>query len=193
MLYVPIVYTHCFENIFIKSIATGLTIALLEVFVITPLERLKVWFISRSKTTGHIQVLLQEKKLFSRIFLYRGFWVVCARQIVSWITFLSVHDGMMFFVKNILYIQKMTVGTVFLVSLSEAVVNTAFILPIDKIKSSLQKIHAHQKIKDEIFYTYKNFGIKGFYVGYYVRLIQYMINACGLIWVLEYFRLLIKV
>lgn len=179
MLVVPGIYSNVFHSLVLISMFTGLTIAVIEVFLITPLERFKVWLITFPKTAGGGRAFLKAMKHHTLAVLYKGLGVTALRQIASWVTFLVVHDQLIAVVRQSLGTTVLSLGVLLLVSLIEGGINTAIILPIDTIKTNLQKMSAsnNRHILEVMGYIYRRHGVKGLYTGWSLRLVQYMIHS----------------
>jgi len=203
MLVLPFFFNQFFHSLAIISALSGVTIAVLEVWIIAPLERLKVWLITFNHVNGGMSAFFQQaraekleadldKKHQHRSFLpsffsfiFRGSKVTIMRQIVSWVTFLVVHEQTIFFFKTTLGMQEITFSSLLAISAIEALVNTIAILPFDEIKTRMQSVSNKNKMLDEIRYIYNTRGVKGFYLAYHIRLAQYMIQACFTVTILE--------
>jgi solute carrier family 25 (mitochondrial citrate transporter), member 1 len=188
MVALPAVFGMLTNSITLISISTGLSIALLEVGIITPLERLKVWLMTYQTSTGGIKVFLGALRYDALHTLYKGLRITAFRQIVSWGTFLVVHDQLMVWVKS--YnggVINLSLLLLLSVSLIEGTINTAVVQPLDCIKTNQQKAQINGrddiiKMTKEIYAVY---GVRGFYVAWGVRMIQYMINSAFTVAVLE--------
>lgn len=66
---------------------TGIVLAALEVLIITPTERLKVWLMTRTNNDKNIRYFLKNVHSF-----FRGLNIVFWRQTSSWVTFLVTDD-----------------------------------------------------------------------------------------------------
>lgn len=188
MIALPIVFGTLTSSVAYISIATGLSIALLEVWVITPLERFKVWLMTYQKSSGGIKAFFKALRRDALHSLYRGLKITAVRQVASWITFLVVHDQLMEWVKaNNGSVLNMSLTFLLGVSLIEGAINTAVVQPLDCIKTNQQKIKAvnRESIRSIFAHIYNGYGVRGFYVGWEARMIQYMINSGFTVAVLE--------
>ncbi len=190
MLLVPLIYGAFIKSVMWLSLLTGVTIAVLEVFLITPLERLKVWLITFQLASGGVGAFFLSSKLQFLAFVYRGLYVTMLRQTLSWVVFLVVHDQLMLFVRDVLQIQQIGFVELMWISLAEATMNTAIMLPVDEIKSRLQRVGSHYGGFDEVVYIYRTYGFRGFYVAYNIRLLQYMIHAAFTVSLLESLKMI---
>ena len=191
MIALPVVFGALTPSVTYISIATGLSIALLEVWVITPLERFKVWLVTYQHSSGGIRAFiraLRNDAIHSLYRLYRGLKITAIRQVASWVTFLVVHDQLIVWVKacngNVLSMSfVMLLG----VSLIEGAINTSVVLPLDCIKTNQQKTKAsnYNNIRGMFKHIYSKYGIRGFYVGWEARMLQYMVNSAFTVAILE--------
>ena len=188
MIALPVVFGTLTPSVTYISIATGLSIALLEVWVITPLERFKVCLMTYQKSSGGIKAFLKALRRDVVHSLYKGLKITAIRQVASWVTFLVVHDQLMVGVKmyngNVL---SMSLVVLLCVSLIEGSINTLVVQPLDCIKTNQQKLKAsgRDSIRGIFEHIYIEYGIRGFYVGWVARMVQYMINSGFTIAVLE--------
>lgn len=77
---------------------------------------------------------------------------------------------------------------IFLVSIPVALVNTIFIMPIDCIKTFYQQFDGHkndQSFVKTVKTMFKTHGLRGLYLGWSARLIQYMIQSAFTLIVIE--------
>lgn len=203
MLVLPFFFSQFFNSLAIISALSGVMIAVLEVWIIAPLERLKVWLITFNHVNGGLSAFFQQARaekldvdldkkhknnsslssFFS--FLFRGSKITIMRQIVSWVTFLVVHEQTIFFFKITLDMREITFSSLLAISAIEALINTVAILPFDEIKTRMQSVGNKNTILGEMQYIYNTRGIKGFYLAYHIRLAQYMIQACFTVTILE--------
>jgi solute carrier family 25 (mitochondrial citrate transporter), member 1 len=188
MIGLPVVFGTFTPSVIYISIATGLSIALLEVWVITPLERFKICLMTYQKSSGGINAFFKSLRRDVIHSLYKGLKITAIRQVASWVTFLVVHDQLMVWVK--IYnggLLSLSLIMLLGVSLIEGSINTLVVQPLDCIKTNQQKIHSikHDSIMYRVNELYTNYGVAGFYVGWKVRMIQYMINSAFTVVVLE--------
>jgi hypothetical protein len=75
---------------------TGLSIALVEAFILCPVERLKVYLMTNNVRGGSLFAKLKADSASGSLIreLYRGYLPLFTRQSVAWITFLTA-DQMM--------------------------------------------------------------------------------------------------
>ncbi|MDP3935793.1 MAG: MC/SLC25 family protein [Alphaproteobacteria bacterium] len=188
MIALPVVFGTFTSSVACISIATGLSIAMLEVWVITPMERVKVWLMTYQKSSGGIKALFKALRRDAIHSLYKGLKITAVRQVASWVTFLVVHDQLMDWVKaNNGNVLNMSLMMLLGISLIEGSINTVVVQPLDCIKTNQQKIKAlsHDNMMSVLRHIYTGYGIRGFYVGWEVRMVQYVMNSGIMVVVLE--------
>ena len=187
MIALPFLYGNIFDSLFLVSLSTGLTIAFLEGFIITPFERFKVWLMTYSGSSNGIKTFMI--KLHNQIVhvLYRGLKITIIRQVVSWVTFLVVHDQLIFYAKNLYAVQTLSIVVLLIISLVEGAVNTIAIMPFDCIKTQQQKANdpSNETIGNLFQSIYRKHGLRGLYLGWTPKMIQYMIHSAFTVTLLE--------
>lgn len=191
MVVLPPLFGTFTSSVVTISIATGVGIALLEVWVITPLERFKVWLMTYQKSSGGIKMFFKALRQDVIHSLYKGLKITAFRQVATWVTFFVVHDQLMIWVKA--YngsTTNMPIMILFAVCLTEGISNTIIVQPLDCIKTNQQKIKAlnHNSISSLFKHIYNGYGVRGFYVGWEARMLQYMINSGFTVVLLESLR-----
>lgn len=182
MLALPFVFGKISSSITVISLCTGFSIALFEIAIITPLERLKVWNITFKNRSGALNEFFKNKHILKE--LYKGIEPTALKQIVTWCTFLVVHDHLMD-----LFNHSLSLSIVLVTALFEGAINTAVVMPFDCIKTQMQKIDAkNQSSLSIVTHVYKQHGIKGLYAGWQVKFVQFMIHALFTVSILENFR-----
>lgn len=180
MIILPVIFGLMTSSVLLVSIATGLSIAIIEVWIITPLERFKVWLMTYQRFSGGVRTFIMEVRRNIMHTLYKGLKVTMLRQVISWLTFLVVHDQLMLLVKsdvgsacNISLFALLGIGLI------EGAVNTAAVLPFDCVKTNQQKINASKSdsLLERFRWIYRCYGMGGLYIGWQVRMMQYMINS----------------
>ena len=172
-----------------KKILTGLTIANFEVFVITPLERMKVWYITQNPNEKKIKYLFSAEKTEGIMKIcFRGLNAVWSRQVVSWVSFLAA-DAKFKQIERKKHLdqQELPFGSLMKVSFFVGTVNTACNMPFDVTKTHLQK--AHPKDNLGVFMTMKTIakehGLQALYRGWPIRMSQYILHSAFTVTVLE--------
>jgi hypothetical protein len=79
----------------IEPIVTALSIASFETFIISPLERCKVFLMTNDAKNKQLREFFQRNQGHLRVELFRGIRAVYVKQIASWASFL-VSDNMLF-------------------------------------------------------------------------------------------------
>jgi hypothetical protein len=178
MLILPVCYGALRGRGVLTSLLTGLTLAFMEILLITPLERLKVWLITSHQRTQNLRCFftLNEGALLKE--LYRGLSAMAPRQILTWVVFMVTHDWLVAFAK--MYVGKpvLTLTILAYISLIEGTIHSAVVLPFDCIKTHMQQGKAREAtLKATGAHIYARDGIKGFYAGWWPTLIKYIIHA----------------
>lgn len=80
--------------------------------------------------------------------------------------------------------------TLFCISLPVALINTIFIMPVDCIKTFYQDYEGLVKSKNLSFFqflgnSFQDYGLKGLYLGWQARIVQYMIQSAFTLIVIE--------
>lgn len=192
MLTVPLVYNAVCSSVFMVSVLTGLTIAVIEVWLLTPLERLKVWLVTfKQNSKGVITFFKTSVRVGVVSQLYKGLNISLVRQVTSWTVFLVVHDQLMLFVKAMnIPPNELPVLWLLGVAFVEGGVNTLVVQPLDCLKTHIQKVDSIQgySILSIFSLVFKQYGFRGLYIGWQVRLFQYMVHALFTISVLEHLK-----
>lgn len=191
MIALPIMFAYITSSVLAISIATGLSIAIVEVWIITPLERFKVWLMTYQRLSGGVRSFIKEVRRNVVHTLYKGLNVTMLRQVVSWLTFLIVHDQLMVWVKSdVGSVSHLSLYMLLGIGLIEGAINTAVVLPFDCVKTHQQKMNAteNESFALKMKWIYWHYGIRGLYVGWQARMVQYMINSGFTVAVLESLR-----
>jgi len=180
MVTLPILIEERFSLSYTKAnAAAGLLIALAESCLLCPLERLKVWLITSPAHTSLSAFFLQAGVIHQ---LYKGLAPVAARQVTSWVTFLSSNA----YLRRLLGMHEDTgveVWKLLWISLGSAVVNIAFVMPLDFIKTRKQSFgQSEQSILQVLRSATQSaptlpLKVVRAYSGSTVRLLHYILNA----------------
>lgn len=170
----------------IPKVLSGATIGVIEAVIVCPLERLKVL----SMTPSHPSTQLSNLPLqMVAAELFRGFGATLLRQVMNWTTFLATDQFCRAYAKQMngdpegnlpfkcLIMAGFVVGSV----------NTFICMPLDVVKTQMQK-HSpleEKKVSQAMRYILKNYGIKGLYTGWQVRMIQYFIQSAMTVTMLD--------
>ena len=168
------------------NVATGLSMSLLDVLIVAPAERLKVWKMTQpsngsSAVTSFIIPNLERGTL--RVELFRGFRVSLLRSAISWSTFLVVEEhtndalaesGYDMFRRGSLFTDTLRCVVTGLVGGS---ISSALILPFDSAKTQFQKFNSvtRESLLGVMVRIYKCSGVRGLYSGWQVRLPHYIL------------------
>jgi hypothetical protein len=191
MIALPMMFAYMMSSVLAISIATGLTIAIIEVWIVTPLERFKVWLMTYQRFSGGGRSFIKEVRRNVWHTLYKGLKVTMLRQVVSWLTFLIVHDQLMVWVKSDLgSVSHLSLYMLLGVSIIEGAINTAAIMPFDCVKTHQQKMNSteNESFVLKLRWVYHHYGVRGLYVGWQARMVQYMVNSGFTVVALERLR-----
>lgn len=166
---------------------TGLTIANIEVFILNPLERTKVFMISSISSVKVKQVCCTLH--FSDYFT--GIQTYFLKQNLSWISFLTLNK---FFVDRLgKNYKEWTLRDVMHVSVPMGLINTTLTMPLDFVKSIQQKDLGKAKgISEVMANTVKEQGASALFRGSHYRLIQYNIQSFFGTYLLSYLEEQVK-
>jgi hypothetical protein len=189
MLILPIAFSPLLNSVLCISLMTAITIAVLEVFIITPLERMKVWIITYKTRSNSFRSFVYTLRTGIIKTLFKGLSATAYRQIATWVTFLVTHDQLMSFAQAT-YASRSIPFVIFLgISIIEGGINTAVVMPLDCMKTQLQKTDSESaSFLDTFRRLYFRHGGKAFYTGWQVKLFQYIIHAAFTVALLEQLR-----
>jgi hypothetical protein len=162
-----------------KSVA-GMIIAAFEVLIITPTERLKVWLMTKEADNKNIRYFFRNShKLFC------GLNIVFWKQNVSWVTFLGTDELLKNVIrrhKNLKNTEMLSFSELMQISLILGGVNTAFVMPLDFLKTRVQRDGSHEPQKGRQLIKlaqriYKEQGLNIFYSGWKVRLFHFCLQS----------------
>lgn len=153
-------------------VIVGVTIAFLEVGIVQPLERLKVWIMTSPYNQRSIRHFVEERQHCT---LYQGFSASWPKQVISWVVFLWAD----YMLRQCWQTHPMPGDPLIIIPLLVGVANTLAILPLDAIKTHMQCYRADASLSwwGTLNMIKREFGWRGFYVGFGARLIQYSIQA----------------
>lgn len=187
MVAIPNVYRKVVKNENLIQISTGLTLAVLESYIMCPLERLKVWLMTSPNAT--LRGFIQDITKINQLLL--GIHALLIRQTLSWVTFLGCTS--VFKEATLKYQGKLDNTDLLLIGIAVGVVNTAVIMPADFIKTHQQKfkeINSKNIFKLCQFLTASESTtggkIKMVYCGWKIRVFHYMINSIFTINLVDY-------
>lgn len=180
MVTLPILIEQRFSLSYTKaSAAAGLLIALGESCILCPLERLKVWLITSPAHTSLSAFFLQTGVVHQ---LYKGLSPVAARQVTSWVSFLSSNA----YLRRKLRMDEDTgvdLWKLLWISLGSAAVNITFVMPLDFVKTRTQRFgQSEQSILQVLRSATQSaptlpLKVAMAYSGSTVRLLHYILNA----------------
>jgi len=194
------------DNICAK-IFTAETIATLESVISCPLERCKVLLMTRGNVSASYAVLNSigfssmanspKRFLFNTGMigsrLFQGFGALYARQSLSWTTFLVADSQLKQCVRSLTgQSTVLTFPYLMFVSFGVGLIHTVVTLPVDCLKTRLQQFNtcsssaAKWMPRPTVRQILSQYSLGSFYVGFRVRLLQYVINSIFTVALLEH-------
>lgn len=112
----------------IHKISAGITIASIETFFVCPIERIKVFLMTRINKDVHFIDFFRNQRNYKAIFLslFNGLKAQLFRQIISWTTFLYFENKFKRIARSLLNTpndERLGLGTIFITSSCTGVVN----------------------------------------------------------------------
>ena len=167
---------------------TGLSIALSEVFLLNPLERLKVVSMTSSVSSFKYKRYLSEIKCNYSKELRRGCLPYFIRQAFTWVGFLEADVFFKLRTRKILGLKEadqIPLKPLFLVSLCVGLTTSFIYMPLDMIKTHLQLHGSKDSMIQALTKLVNQHGIKGLFTGWRVKTCQYMAISTVAVIVLE--------
>jgi hypothetical protein len=166
----------------IRNIATGVSMAFFDTFILCPLERIKVWVmtVNTNKKKPLISYFSQKDVHLLRD-LFKGLKVSFIKSAASWTSYLVFEEDIRKYVtKNNVNKVDISISQQILIGFLAGFVNSVITMPFDTIKTQIQKCGSNSD-KTSIFLTlksiYKTNGILGLYSGWFFRFPSYIIVA----------------
>jgi hypothetical protein len=160
-------------------VLTGVTIASVEACLLTPLERLKVAFMTQGKQRTPFRnfVLVHKDHLGSALFT--GIRETYLRGVVSWVSFLAVQSKVFEWERKNGVLSELSFVSYVRGSFVVGAVNTLVVQPFDTLKTSRQKNVPvlTSGVLATLREIYATQGFRGVYAGWQPRMVQYMIQA----------------
>lgn len=167
--------------------ATALAIANFETLIVCPLERLKVYLMTADhKGKGVFEFLKANKSSVIRA-LWQGTSAVWARQVTSWVSFLVADEKFKTWERQRIGKKELPFPSLLKVSFCVGAVNTLANMPFDVAKTQLQKdrFMKNEGLFKTVYKIYQSYGVRGLYLGYQVRMAQYMLQSVFTVTLLE--------
>ena len=176
------------------KLATGFSVALMEACNTCPIERTKV-FIMTQKTNSnqssyrlfYNHIIRNQSKTQE---LFRGFGPLFLRQLISWSVFLQTDLMTKRLIRKTYSIpenEKIPTKLLMMSGCFVALVNTSIIMPIDCIKTHLEKVgssNSYSKAAQEIYSKSGN-SYLGFFTGVRLRFCLHLTSALFTVNILE--------
>ncbi len=154
-------------------ILSGILIANLEVFIISPLERIKVFlmtFLNKDSNYKNVYKYIIKNKT-----LYQGTTALILKQNTSWISFYLSNYFIIEFFKFFSQSNNLTSNQLLIGSIFTGLINTILIIPLDTIKSNMQKSqNTNLSFVAQAKQIYGSQGCSGFFSSFNIRLLQYI-------------------
>ena len=148
MIGLPKTFQKKVENHKLCKFLTGITIAFVEACITCPLERVKVHFMTFNpfQLQQKLSYKTFSKDIQGKMFkeLFRGFTPLFLRQLVSWSTLLQTDHFAKTKIRKALEIEShQKIPALYLVpaSVLVALVNTSFVMPLDCVKTHMEKVN----------------------------------------------------
>jgi len=142
--------------------------------------------------------------------LFQGFSALYARQSLSWVTFLVADSQLKQIVRRISHTEDvLSFPNLMVVAAGVGIIHTVVTLPIDFVKTQCQRFDTNcstggtsppdgrrrcsssrGRLLNVTRQMFKAHSIRVFYVGFYVRLTQYMLNSIFTVTLLEHLEFL---
>lgn len=134
MIFFPNFYTRLYPTSWTRrfkglhKISAGITIASIETFFVCPIERIKVFLMTRINKDVHFIDFFRNQQNYWAIFLslFNGLKAQLFRQIISWTTFLYFENKFKRIARSVLHTppeQTLSLSTIFVTSSCTGVVN----------------------------------------------------------------------
>ncbi|HSX19865.1 MAG TPA: MC/SLC25 family protein [Gammaproteobacteria bacterium] len=164
------------ENSVASKALTSLTIASFECLILTPLEKFKVVLMTNKEK--NIRSIWAEANHSMKLFM-RDINIVYPRQIVAWGTYMIPEEILKNAVRSRQQSKDLSPQTLLGISVAVGVINTAATMPIDAVKTLVQKDPPwpNEGLAKTFTTAYKTYGMKGLYAGWQVRSAQYVVQS----------------
>jgi len=174
---------------------TGLSIALSEVFLLNPLERLKV--VSMTSKFKNFSYTKFFKGLKTGVFreLLKGTFPYFVRQLVTWVGFLQADVFFKLRARKLLNLkenEQIPMKSLLWVSLCVGLTTSIIYMPFDMIKTYMQMNGQETRMIPIIKNIYKQHGLPGFFTGWKIKTCQYTFIATCAVIILEKLEYWIK-
>ena len=181
---------------------TSLTIAFIEAGLFTPFERVQVFLMTSKFENQNYRDFFNMSRSKLRTELFKGYTPYVVKQCVSWTVFLQADQ----FYKNRMRAffkikdDKMVTGwKLALCSFMTSLTTVGSVMPFDNIKTFLQKhnltlrdgkrveANATQlRIRDAVRSIYASKGVRGFFIGWRIRIFVHFFTASWTVVLLEW-------
>lgn len=171
----------------LNKIMTGLAIANIEIFFITPLDRLKTFFMTSPNSKHMFMNFYQKNKQNVIRELFRGLEPSFWKQNVSWVSFLYLDFKIKLLFKKFRNCELLKFSDLLMVSIIVGIGNLFLTTPFDFAKTQIQKEGHTNDHTFKVMVNYcKAYGFKILYTGWQFKLIQYIIQSLFTVAALEH-------
>uniref|UniRef100_A0A7S3IY27 Uncharacterized protein n=1 Tax=Strombidium inclinatum TaxID=197538 RepID=A0A7S3IY27_9SPIT len=174
-----------------KKLVTGFFIAMIEATITCPIERVKVFLMTQKKAS----LSQLTKQLFyssnnSQAEMFRGFGPLFLRSFMNWTVFLQTDYVVKQFLRRQFDIkpdEQIPTSMLIPTSVFVALVNTCIVMPLDCIKTHLEKVNPSSSYKQAVRDIYQRSGNSylGLFTGVRLRFLLYLTNALFVVNILE--------
>lgn len=194
--------TEYFSNKHKMKLITSISIAVVEAFIISPIERLQVFIMTSKDNKGNYKDFLEMMKGKRRAEIFKGFSTYFTRQLVAWTAFLQSDVFVKAKIRKLYGIRDDEMISGYKLVVASFIISWMTIsctMPFDNIKTYLQKYHLMKvqgsnvevnnnlrNIPKAITNIYANGGLLGFFTGWRVKLWAYWVNALFTVSLLEW-------
>jgi hypothetical protein len=157
---------------------TGSSLAIVETFVVTPLERAKVWYMTSEKSVNDSKLFAQNRFFIKS--LYVGTTPTFMKVYSSWISFLVTNEYFKNLLKKNNHKNTLSFKDLILVSIPVGVVNTLAVMPWDVAKTNMQKnreLDQKKRLFSVLTSLVKENGPRILFRGWQIKLSHSMIQA----------------
>ncbi len=168
------------------NIATGLTMATADTFIVCPLERLKVWLMTRYQQEKNLSDFFRQQRSPSALVseLFRGLNVSFLRSGVSWVSYLVAEEKVWGAIsklrpqvsaehKSLPLPEQLLAGSL------SGMINCITTLPLDTVKTHMQREGSisSSSVVGMMKEIHQVYGMRGLYAGWQARLPHYVMTG----------------
>ncbi len=157
---------------------TGLSIATIEVFAITPLERFKVWMMTKEDKNKSLKDALMNSGNPVK-FAFQSWNIIYPRLIVTWAVFLMADETFKSAARTYYKSDKLSYSTLAGIGVAVGTVNLVASLPFDMVETLVQKDNPwkNQGAYKTMKAVHTAYGLSALYTGWRVRLSKQILQS----------------